>query len=169
MTTMFRDVGIFHEKFSLPTANPGAKYRKPRLLNEEEFKYRLGFLKEELLEFAMAHDGGDIEGAADGLADLIWVALGTAHYMGLPMDEIWAEVRRANLDKRPWQEGDPVKPRAKHLSDMSLEIAKPAGWRAPELKRIIAKALPDNRGCPLCDPDPRDQSHFCEFHKEDAS
>lgn len=32
--------------------------------------------------------------------------------------------------------------------------------------RAIAKALPDNRGCPLCAPDPRDPSHFCEFHRE---
>lgn len=32
-------------------------------------------------------------------------------------------------------------------------------------KREKAKALPDNRGCPLCADDPRDSSHFCEFHR----
>ena len=166
MISMFRDVGIFHEKFNLPTANPGPKYRRPQILNDDEFHYRLNFLKEELQEFVTAHAQDDLEGCADALADLVWVALGTAHYMGIPFDAIWAEVNRANLEKRPWQEGDPVKPRAKHLTSMALEIAKPVGWKAPELNRIIAKALPDIRGCPLCDPDPRDNSHFCEFHKD---
>lgn len=29
----------------------------------------------------------------------------------------------------------------------------------------VARSLPDNRGCPLCHDDLRDDSHFCRFHK----
>jgi predicted HAD superfamily Cof-like phosphohydrolase len=136
MTTMFQDVMHFHTKFNLPSAQPGAHYRRPQLLNSTEYMYRFAFLKEELLEFAESHGNADLEGAADALADLVWVALGTAHYMGLPMDEIWEEVRRANMDKILAAPNDSM-----HKRGAVETIRKPPDWKAPELMPIIDRAF----------------------------
>lgn len=94
-------------------------------------------MKEELTELIEACEIGDLTGAADALADLCWVALGTAHYFGLPFDKVWEEVRRSNMEKRRWRDGDPVKARANHLKSMSPEIVKPLGWRPPDIDAVL--------------------------------
>jgi predicted HAD superfamily Cof-like phosphohydrolase len=109
----------------------------PGLPSDDIVRYRINFLKEELDELIEACEGGELAEAADALADLCWVALGTAHHFGLPFDKVWEEVRRSNMEKRRWHDGDPVKPRAKHLSNMSPEIVKPKGWRPPDIDAVL--------------------------------
>lgn len=53
----------------------------------------------ELGELFDAIGEGDIVEAADGIADLIYVAVGTAISMGIPIDEVFAEVHRSNMTK----------------------------------------------------------------------
>jgi predicted HAD superfamily Cof-like phosphohydrolase len=129
MTTPFEDVGEFHDRMGLPHLKDGM----PRIMEDREYRYRLTFLQEELTEFIEAHARGDLAGCADALADLIWVAYGTAHHMKLPLDAVWAEVRRANMDKRRWREGDLVKAR----NYTENEIVKPSGWVAPNIERVL--------------------------------
>ena len=54
---------------------------------------------EELTETFTAMDKQDMVSIADGLADLLYVAFGTAVAYGLPMDKIFQEVYRSNMTK----------------------------------------------------------------------
>lgn len=130
---VFADVGAFHAKFSLPLVGQ----RRPHLLDAKAFKYRTNFLFEELREFIEAHGEGDLYKCVDALADLIYVAAGTAHYMHAPLDLVWAEVQRANLDKRAWREGDPVKARNGAGATKGFEVVKPEGWKPPDVIGVI--------------------------------
>ncbi len=137
MNTIFQDVAMFHEKFGLPVAEAEGGSQPCALPSKELIRYRIAFLYEELTELTEACDRNDIVEVADALADIIWVALGTAHYFGIPFDQVWHEVRRSNMEKRRWQDGDPVKPRAAHLADMGPEIVKPEGWRRPDIATAL--------------------------------
>lgn len=122
--TMFDHVGLFHNKFDLPVTTLG---REAAILTEELFQYRVTFLREELDEFVKAHAAGDLTGAADALADLVWVALGTAHFLGLPFNPVWAHVRHANMLKERARTGD-----ASHKRGAAEFIRKPPDWVSPE-------------------------------------
>lgn len=139
MSNYFDDVGKFHEKFNLPVADSAtesAHCRLPQLLSRKEFNFRTAFLFEEIRELIEGYGEQDLAKMADALVDIVYVALGTAHYAGVPFDELWKEVQRANMEKRPWQEGDPVKPR----NTTGLEIVKPEGWISPDIRGILEKA-----------------------------
>ncbi len=124
--TMFKKVGDFHtdvlnlEAPELPTFN------QPDWIIE-----RTRFLMEEVQEFTTAAMTNDMVGAADGLADIIYVALGTAWMMGLPMDKIFDHVHNCNMKK---MKGIGVRGNA-------IDAVKPPGWVAPE--QGIAKLLED--------------------------
>lgn len=118
--TTYDDVGDFHKKFDLPDARGLSHGDPPELLSPQDMVDRVTFILEELSEFCAAHRRGDLEAAADGLADLAWVVLGTAHLMGLPFDAVWAEVRRANMDKVRDERN-------------KFKVGKPEGWRPPDL------------------------------------
>lgn len=136
----FKDVAEFHAKFGLPTASQlglqtfDSKLRHPQLLPEKEFEFRTAFLFEEIREMLVAQGEKDLPKVADAIVDAVYILLGTAHFMGLPFDELWNAVHRANMQKRPWQEGDPIKPR----NAAGLDIVKPPGWQGPNIERIIA-------------------------------
>lgn len=104
----------------------------PKRLTDDEFQYRMRFIQEELHEFIIAHHAGNMIGMADALADLAWVVLGTAHFMHLPFDDVWAEVRRANMDKELAVEDDVT-----HKRGRIERIRKPAGWRPPQLHDVL--------------------------------
>lgn len=74
----FQDVLAFHVKFGLPMGNV------PTLMPEDAEKFRLGFLYEEAEEYEEAYNGGNIVKAADALLDLVYVAYGTALFIGCP-------------------------------------------------------------------------------------
>lgn len=127
---MVEDIAAFHRRFALP--GPDA----PALLpNEELTTFRVGFMKEELQEFEDAHAAGDLAEAADALIDLVYVAMGTAYMMGLPWDELWNDVQRANM----------TKVRALVASDSkrgtTYDVVKPPGWVPPQGAKILERAL----------------------------
>lgn len=132
MPGLFADVGEFHKRFGLDIY-PNVK---PQLLLKDVQAFRFHFLKEELQEFATAYMDGDIEKAGDALVDLVYVALGTAHLMGLPFDEMWAEVHRANMRKERALSAEDSRSTRRH----SLDVVKPAGWRPPDHAPIIERA-----------------------------
>jgi predicted HAD superfamily Cof-like phosphohydrolase len=117
MPSMFDDVKEFHNKV-LGVAPEGL----PSLVSTEYVMERMRFLLEEVTEFGDAAMTADMVGTADALADIIYVALGTAYMMGLPFQEIWDHVHRANMQK--------VKGVTKRGND--IDAVKPEGWIAPE-------------------------------------
>lgn len=135
--TNFEDVKAFHEKFDVPVRP------RPQLLPEDELAFRLGFLKEEVMEFQEAHDRGDIAEAFDALLDLVYVAHGTALMMGLPWQEGWNEVQRANMSKMSARDilaqmPDGTTPEdigARHISD----VRKPEGWQPPNIEAVLRR------------------------------
>lgn len=92
LRTNFESVGLFNEKFGLGRQDEGSI---PSLLGDELFLFRCQFLLEELHELISSHRSGDLPGIADALADLVYVALGTAHLCRIPFDEVFEEVQRA--------------------------------------------------------------------------
>lgn len=63
----------------------------------QEFRMRL--LDEETDEFSEAVLARDIVEIADALADIVYVAVGTAISYGIPFDAVFAEVHRSNMTK----------------------------------------------------------------------
>ena len=149
------DVGAFHAKFGLPNTESTA----PRQLSREELFFRLRFLLEELAEFCGATglpgvedelsklslavrneehaptSDQDLLDAGDALVDLTYVALGTAHLMGLPFNEMWAEVQRANLAKERATGAADVR----SVRGSALDVVKPAGWQPPDHAPLLAR------------------------------
>lgn len=123
----FLDVLEFHRKFGLPIGE------RPRLLPPELAEFRLKFLHEELLEYVLATHREDLVGAIDALADLVYVAYGTAVMMGAPWPKIWAHVQAANMRKIRVASADESK------RGSSFDVRKPPGWISPEA--AIAKEL----------------------------
>jgi len=124
----YEDVAVFHEKFGLTYDG------KPRLLDAETVRFRLKFLEEELMEFRVSAISDDLPGMADALIDLVYVAMGTAYMMGLPWQQLWAEVQRANMSKvRASSE-------AESKRGSSLDVIKPRGWQGPDIEGVLNAA-----------------------------
>lgn len=121
------DVQAFGEKYGLPLA------ANPQLLEMKDWVYRYGFLEEELNETVEAYDADDLAGVADGLIDLIYVALGTLQLMGVPVAEGWREVQRANMSKERVLSAEVSK------RGHGWDVVKPEGWRPPEWDRILTE------------------------------
>ncbi len=125
--TLFDDVGAFHKKFGPPHHGDG---RPPEFLTEDVLAYRVGFMAEELAEFCVAHSRKDMAGCADALADMVYVILGTSHFMGIPFDSIWTEVQRANMEKERAPDSNPC-----------TKIGKPDGWTPPDHEPALLRAM----------------------------
>lgn len=122
MIDMVTAVKIFHEKFEISYDGP------PRILDDELLNNRLKFLFEELTELTDAAVVDDQEGILDALVDLVYVALGTAHLMGLNFDEAFRRVHMANMKKEQAHEGT-----------YKGGIIKPFGWVPPDLSDLVAR------------------------------
>lgn len=90
---------------------------------------RMSLMVEELheLEVAMAYD--DLVLVADGLADLLYVVIGTAVAYGMDLEPVFDEVQRSNMTKL----GGPTSPEGKQL--------KGPDYSPPELDAILTRML----------------------------
>jgi predicted HAD superfamily Cof-like phosphohydrolase len=69
---------------------------------------------------------------ADALIDLVYVAMGTAHLLGLPWEALWNEVQIANMRKvRAAADASDSK------RGSAFDVVKPPGWQPPNIKRIL--------------------------------
>jgi len=123
----FKNVKELREKFELPIAS------EPTLLDRETLEFRVAFLMEEVRELVTAHNNKDLVAAADAVVDIIYVAFGAALEMGLPFDELWNVVHKANMSKVKVTSEDLGK--RGHVHD----LRKPEGFVHPEIK--IAEIL----------------------------
>lgn len=125
---MMNQVTEFHDKFEVPTLDV------PGFLDKDTMQFRINFLQEELDEIKKAYKAGNLEDFLDGLVDLVWVALGTAHVCCLPFAQAFDEVYQANMRK--------VKAETALSSKRGFggDIVKPEDWQGPNIKRILARA-----------------------------
>jgi len=121
------DVARFHRDVLQVLPDGG-----PTLVSQEYIMERARFLSEEVEEFITGGVSGNIVDVADALADIVYVALGTAHMMGLPFEKIWTAVQKANMAKKPGVTSRGNK----------VDAVKPPGWVGPEAE--IAKAIEES-------------------------
>lgn len=130
MSSNYEDVGNFHEKFNLPTSfEPWIRDWDPELI-----EFRIRFMQEELDEFKEGVESINDAKMADALIDLVYVALGTAHLLGYPWQELWEDVQRANMTKvRAQSDGSDSK------RGSGWDVVKPEGWVGPSTWEILEK------------------------------
>lgn len=149
----YADIRDFHTKFELQYV--GA----PRELEDDMALFRIGFMVEELAEYAIhsgftaiarqlneLHEhikqnnrwltkrneaGHNLEMQFDSLIDLVYVALGTSYLHGFNFDEGWRRVQAANMSKV----------RVENLTDSKrgskYDVVKPRGWKPADLSDLL--------------------------------
>jgi len=138
--SMFDDVKEFHRFFGHSIG------KKPKFLSEERMANRLKWQDEERQEFADALTQADLVEAADALVDQVYFILGTAVEMGIPFNEVWDVVHRANMQKAHYFRHDENCPLNKE-HDVPVQCncgtvqyksdgktAKPEGWTDPHME-----------------------------------
>jgi predicted HAD superfamily Cof-like phosphohydrolase len=118
------DVRAFNRKFDLMVNHA------PVHLTQRKLQERIEFLQEELNEFIEAVKHQDLADQADALVDLVYVAKGTAVMMGLPWEDLWLDVQRANMEKA----------RGVTKRNHRVDCIKPPGWLPPNPTAILREA-----------------------------
>lgn len=112
----------FQEAFNLPHEST------PKLLTPERLAFRQRLLQEEVDEISVSKT---LEDLADGIGDVIYIALGTAVEAGIEMGPILEIIQNANMAKLG-ADGKPI------YRESDGKVMKPEGWQAPE-PQIIAE------------------------------
>jgi len=113
----------FHETFGISISE------KPELPVGSVRKLQMDLLKEEYKEYLDAEVSGDILRIADELADLIYMALGTAIRYGIPMDKVFEAVHKNNMTKLD-SDGNPV-------VNENGKVIKPEGFEPVDLSWLL--------------------------------
>jgi predicted HAD superfamily Cof-like phosphohydrolase len=128
--TPFLSVGAFHAAFGLPVrAQPTVD------IPPEEAHLRQALLDEEVDELRAAVAAGDVVAIADALADIVYIACGTAHAYGVDLDAVVAEVHRSNMTKLG-SDGRPV-----YRDDG--KVLKGPSYEPPRLAAVLGLAPPE--------------------------
>lgn len=123
MSNFFTDVKEFHTAFGQRIGE------KPELPSKEERELRKNLLAEEYTEYVVAEYRHDLVEIADALADIIYIACGTAVSYGIPLDKIFENVHASNMSKLG-EDGKPVR-----RSDG--KVLKGPNYKAPDVKSIL--------------------------------
>jgi predicted HAD superfamily Cof-like phosphohydrolase len=150
------DIAAFHTKFQLHYGG------EPRELPVDMALFRIGFMCEELAEYAQAcgftniartlndlhqhikenkrwvvnqNELRDVEKQFDSLIDLTYVALGTSYLQGFDFDEGWRRVHGANMAKV--LVGSDL---AGSTRGSKYDVIKPRGWKPADLSDLVASA-----------------------------
>jgi predicted HAD superfamily Cof-like phosphohydrolase len=81
---------------------------------------------------------GDLVGVADGLADVLYVVIGTAVAYGIDIQEVFDEVHRSNLSKTVWNEEEG---RYTIEKDEFGKGVKPPTYSPAELEPIVLRQI----------------------------
>lgn len=117
-------VAAFHAAFGLPRQN-----RPNSQIPADLATLRVDLLSEEVQEFAAASGLGDLVAIADALADVVYVAYGSAVTYGIDLDAVIAEVHRSNMSKLD-AEGRPL------LRDDG-KVLKSERYSPPDVARVL--------------------------------
>lgn len=91
--------------------------------------------EKELLE---SIKNGDLIGIADGIADALYVIIGTASAYGINVKPVFDEVQRSNMTKAVWD--DEIK-EYKVIRREDGKILKPDTFSAPDLESVIHEQI----------------------------
>jgi len=83
--------------------------------------------EQEHQELVEALDSGVLADIVQELADVVYVAYGTAYSLGIPLDLVIAEVHKANMRK--------IGPNGPILRDG--KVMKPPGWTPPDVAGVL--------------------------------
>jgi predicted HAD superfamily Cof-like phosphohydrolase len=86
---------------------------------------RSDLLLEEVRELLDAVAESDITGIADAVADVVYVAVGTAVAYGIPFDAVFAEVHRSNMTKVN--------------SPAEAKLVKGPGYEPPRIAELLTR------------------------------
>ena len=125
MSNFYTDVKDFHIAFGQRVGD------KPELPDTKERTLRMKLLAEEMYEYTVAENENDLVEVADALADIIYIACGTAVAYGIPLDKVFAEVHRSNMAKLV--DGKP-------LYREDGKVMKPEGWTPPDVEGVLKKS-----------------------------
>lgn len=120
------DVRAFHER------NSQLVNECPTWPGADVMELRFGLILEEVAELMKAVEDGDMVEVADAIADTIYVLIGTAVSMGIPLHEVWVEVQRSNMAK---VEGGGRR-------NAAGKVIKPEGWTPPQLDAMFEGVEP---------------------------
>jgi predicted HAD superfamily Cof-like phosphohydrolase len=127
MKDILTDVATFHIACDVPVLH------QPTIPPDDRVALRRNLIDEEInVELLPAIDRGDLPAIADGLADAIYVIVGTALEYGIPLDRVWEAVQRANMAKV-----DPATGKVQKRADG--KVLKPNGWKSPDVAAILAR------------------------------
>ncbi len=93
MKTVFQQVLDFHKKFDCYIGD------SPAIPDEGTSVLRLSLIKEEYDELLRALLKNNVAGIADGIADNIYVLIGTAISYGINLPAVWDVVHSHNMQK----------------------------------------------------------------------
>ncbi|MBV2357765.1 hypothetical protein KUM39_25980 [Streptomyces sp. J2-1] len=114
-----RLVGEFHRAFGLDVRST------PIEVSPQLASYRGELLAEEAAEVAEVSVAGPLDRLAHELADVVYVAYGTALVHGIDLDAVLAEVHRANMSK--------LGPDGEVLRRADGKVLKGEHYRAPDV------------------------------------
>lgn len=148
--SLFGMISEFHHALRQEFGDGGATAGENRL--------RRRLHTEEHDELCDELDADNRVGIARELADVVYVAYGTAYSLGIDLDEVLAEVHRANMTKR---DAD-----GRFALRADGKVLKPAGFTPPDVAGIVRKRrfVPpdpiDPDGPRWTAPEPYDASMF---------
>lgn len=96
--------------------------------NFSQVELYVNLIREEFEELLEGHENKDIIEVADACGDLIWVILGLANSLGIPMRSVWQEVASSNMSKTV--EGKVIKRE-------DGKILKPDTYFPPNIQRAL--------------------------------
>lgn len=92
---MQRDVRIFMEACGQEVLNSPSY----ELANQKQVELYMELIREEFEELKEGHAEKNVVEVADACGDLIWVILGLANSLGIPMGPVWHEITQSNMSK----------------------------------------------------------------------
>ncbi|MET8769950.1 MazG nucleotide pyrophosphohydrolase domain-containing protein [Streptomyces sp. NPDC004658] len=124
-TSPARLVREFHRAFGLDARST------PTEVDPELAAHRGELLAEEAAEVAEVAVEGPLDRLAHELADVVYVAYGTALVHGIDLDEVIAEIHRANMSKRG--------PDGTVARRADGKVLKGEHYRAPDVSAVLRR------------------------------
>ncbi len=127
MDQAFRDLIEFESRCGHPPTDgpPGIPDERTQVL-------RIRLITEEYVELTTALTKGNLPEIADGIADLIYVCIGTAVRLQIDLPKVWDAIQTANLSKvGPGQ-----------TRDADGKIQKSKNFKHPDIAAILANQRP---------------------------